>query len=163
MTEYTLVHKHTLTYIVPLKTLAYTHQTWAARTFSDHPSAPQSLPLIHTTAEGVCVIGTVCQGSHKVLWHLPAVFTRLCDLSCPPAIPLSLPYLYLWINASHPIMSKQPHTACVPHLPPFPLSTKIKPAAVCWYIGYVGHCMMYCMICVHLTHEAISIHVRPFF
>lgn len=128
---------------IHLKTHAYTHQIRPARTFSDHPSATLSFAPIHITAEGVCVrvcvIGTVClSGELQTALTSPSCVHSTLWSFLVPAIPLSLPFppfLYLWINASHPIMSNQQLCFSLHH-PHFPLSLQQeKLAAVCFCIN----------------------------
>ena len=117
-------HRHAQTcWRIPLKTLAYTHQAWAAKIFSDHPSTPLSFPPQHEwRCVYVCVCVCVCVCERDRYSLSVRVATKCSDISrlCSPGsvippvpLPSLCPPLYLWRNASHPIMSNQPHTTSV--------------------------------------------------
>lgn len=83
---------------IPLTTLAYRQQAWAAKTFSDHPSTPLSLPRIHTHTHTQPLKVCVCACDRYSLSVRVAAkcsdISRLCSPGFViPPVPLSLPSL----------------------------------------------------------------------
>ena len=145
-------------------TCLHTHQARAAKIFSDHPSYP-FIPPSTTRVKAcvcVCVCVYVCVCDRYSLSVRVATkcsdISRLCSPgSVIPPVPLpslcSPSLLYLWRNASHPIMSNQPHTTSVLLFPS---------SSLCWHLcvdisvhlGYCWWCITYCrtVICMCRTH-----------